>query len=238
MPTTLTIEHNSKGEIDKITIQPSVPLISSTFKSDVTEIEKAFTQSNKKLLTNRLYSKAMLQFFQAEARYLGEPKIQLGEVLCYCTGLSRSHFVRLINDNPKKSIEDLRIETKATLMCRGCKKDFQQVWDDVLAKNGAISKLSEKVSRKKIDSESRRVTYKGKYPAAWIKILLDLQNEWQVREDFNEKFQFEIIDAPVPFVDFKLKGDVDQQKVKIYFEHFYQFVEEKTSAKWYFELIQ
>lgn len=236
MTTKITIETNDKGEIQKLNFRPNVISSSESFRNDLLEIENYLVKKSDQFLIDRLYSRAMFDFLAAEKEFLGEPEVSVGEVICYCTGLTRSHFVRLIQENPKKTIEDLRIETKATLMCRGCKKDFQQVWDDVLAENGAVSKLAEKITRKKTDEHSKRVTFKGQYPAYWIKELLNYQNEWQAREDFNEIFQFEITDAPVPFVDFKLVGELAGQKAQIYFEHFHQYVEEKTKAKWYFEL--
>lgn len=236
MTTKIKIETNEKGEIQKLNLRPNVLGESEAFRHDLLEIENYLLKKSHQPLKDRLYSRAMFDFLAAEKEYLGEPVVSVGEVICYCTGLTRSHFVRLIQENPKKTIEDLRIETKATLMCRGCKKDFQQVFDNVLAENGATSKLAEKLTRKKIDEHSRRVTYKGQYPAYWIKVILDLQTSWQEREDFNESFQFEILDATVPFVDFLTVGEIDHHKAKIYFEHFHLYVEEATKAKWYFEL--
>lgn len=237
MTTKIKVEFNDGGNIQKLSVPPSSLFATSeSFKNDLKEVEDYLLKKTPHFLSNRLYSRAMFEFLAAENEFYGEPPVKLGEVLCYCTGLTRSHFKRLIKDHPKKSLEDLRIETKATLMCRGCKKDFQQLWDDVLAENGAVSKLAEKLTRIKIDENGKRLTYKGQYPAYWIKVLIELQNEWQAREDFKELFQFEMTDAPVPFVDFILIGELEAHKAQIYFEHFQQYVEEKTNAKWYFTL--
>lgn len=177
------------------------------------------------------------QSWMQEKAFLGELTLKPAEVLCFCTGLTKSHFSRLVKEaNEKYSLETLMVETRAGYHCTGCREDLKNFWEEELARSGL---RSPKVimERSRIGKNGERTTYLGKFPNYWVVKLVELQEEWRTREDFVESFVFEIIDAPVPFVDFVLVGDCEAKKADIYFTHFTQFVEEKTKAKWNFSLI-
>lgn len=192
-------------------------------------IHNSFFQYSQELNRHREWMK--------EKSLLGEPILLPHEVLCFCTGLTKSHFSHLMKKGDEKySLETLRLETRAGYHCTGCVGDLKAFWEKELGRSGLVSPKVIPV-RSRVGKNGGRTTYLGEYPIFWIQRLVDLQTEWQEREEFVEKFSFEITDAPIPFVDFQLVGDCDRKKAEHYFSHFVQFIEEKTKVKWYFTLI-
>ena len=189
--------------------------------------------TEKNHLTDWLKHKAML----------GEPLVDVSEVICFCTGLTRTHFKYLFEklsiDKNKTDfdLENLKIQTRAGYHCAQCSIDLKNYWDLLLAQKDLL-KDRPHFEKTRFDKNGKRQSYLGKYPTYWIENLVELQREWQEREDFIEKFSFKIIDAPIPFIDYKLVGNCDEKKAQIYFSHFHQFVEQKTNARWYFSLLE
>ncbi len=167
---------------------------------------------------------------------LGELKIARTEVLCYCTGLTKSHFTHLMQKGSEAyNIDSLMLDTRAGYHCTGCSIDLKKYWSSELARFGLVS-LKVKLERTRFSKDGKRISYSGHYPVYWIAKITELQKEWMERENFVEQFSFEIIDAPVPYVDFKLIGNCEHNKAEIYFTHFIHFVEFRTNAKWHFKL--
>lgn len=173
-----------------------------------------------------------------EKANFGEPLLSVNEVLCFCTGLTKKHFTHLMQTgNEAFNLDTLMLTTRAGYHCTGCVGDLKKYWDSELARFGLLSPSVE-LKRTRVGKDSKRLTYAGQYPTYWISKLVELQNEWREREKFNEEFHFEIVDAPVPYVDYLLVGECDQNKAEIYFAHFIHFVEFRTNAKWHLSLIK
>ncbi len=178
----------------------------------------------------------LISKFEKQTLEEGQILLLAEEVICFCTGLTRKRLQAIYQENQNITLNEVALKTQASFHCGGCKKRLSYELELLSAKSGKRAGEKE-VKRSYVDSEGKRLKYLNEYPNAWIIKIHALHNEWMEREKFNENFSFMITDAPVPFVDFKLEGSLEAHKAKIYFEHFTRYVEEKTHAKWYFQLL-
>lgn len=170
-------------------------------------------------------------------REQGAPLIFTSDVLCFCTGLTKAHFDYLVETATDSfTLDDLKLKTRAGYHCFGCQKELVARWNYATGLR-SLKKPSEKPIRSKVTKDGRRQMYLGHYPLYWIVKIHQLEIDWRKQEDFAENFNFEIIDAPVPYVDFRLNGECDPAKAQIYFSHFVEYVKNSTKAQWYFNLL-